>query len=502
LITDAGFAISEVDERYEKGAPKITGAGTYGLTPHHRTGTHLSVASEPIGRAPYSIGGTPMSGVGKHSFVVSAVVAGLAGLFVLAGSGSAAAAGPPPGVTNDSIKIGFISSKTGVAAATSGDSDVGCQARVGRENAAGGVNGRKIEVEYVDDASSGQNLTAAQDLVLNKHVYMVINDSAFAFLTYRWLLDHDVPLIGGGFDGNYYGAPGNEKVIDAFGNSPPVSGIQTTIMPKMMKALGATKVAALGYGVSPSSTAAVKSFMQYGVPALGLKPVYTNTSVDFGSTDVSSLVLGIKNSGADAAWYAMNANTNLAIAQGLVQNNVKMKAEFMATGYGQQLLDQPVSRTLGPEIVFTTGWAPVEIKSKATKRFQADLDKYAGFSGVPDFGVYTGYIDCDLAILGLKQQGDNLDPNTYADDLRKVDTFNPGGGLGCADASLSIETYGKARLDGSGPTPCSWALQVKNGKFVVFKPKNSKTPYWTGKLIPKSIPPEYVETTPTSSTAK
>jgi branched-chain amino acid transport system substrate-binding protein len=249
---------------------------------------------------------------------------------MLAGVGGAASAGPVEGVTADSVKIGFIYSKTGVASATSGDSDVGCKARVGRQNAAGGVNGRKIDVTYSDDASSADNLTKAQSLVQNEHVYMVINDSAFAFLTYRWLLDHNVPLIGGGFDGNYYGAPGNEKVISAFGNSPPISGIQTDLTPKLMKALGASKVAALGYGVSPSSSAAVKSFMQYAVPAGGLEPVYTNTSVDFGSTDVSPLVLGIKNAGANAAFYAMNANTNLAIAQGLVQNNVDIKAQVMS----------------------------------------------------------------------------------------------------------------------------------------------------------------------------
>ena len=45
---------------------------------------------------------------------------------------------------------------------------------------------------------------AQQDLVQNDHVYLVVNDSAIAYLSYRWLLDHDVPLIGGGFDGNYY----------------------------------------------------------------------------------------------------------------------------------------------------------------------------------------------------------------------------------------------------------------------------------------------------------
>jgi len=181
------------------------------------------------------------------------------------------------------------------------------------------------------------------------------NDSAFAFLSYRWLLDHDVPLIGGGFDGNYYGAPGNEKVISAFGNSPPISGIQTTLTPKIMKSLGASKVAAIGYGVSPSSSAAVKTLQEYAVPALGLEPVYTNTSVDFGTSDVGPLVLGMKNAGADAGWYAMDLSTNLALAQGLIQNGVKMKAQLMATGYGHELLDQPVSKTLGPDIVFTTG---------------------------------------------------------------------------------------------------------------------------------------------------
>ena len=51
----------------------------------------------------------------------------------------------------------------------------------------------------------------------------------------------------------------------------------------------------------------------------------------------------MKNSGADAAYYAMNLNTNLAIAQALVQNGVKMKAENMATGYGQPLLDEPLA---------------------------------------------------------------------------------------------------------------------------------------------------------------
>jgi branched-chain amino acid transport system substrate-binding protein len=427
-----------------------------------------------------------------------AVMGGVALSLSAMGVSGAATSEPAPGVTPTSVKIGFITSKTGPAASTSGNSDAGCKARVGRANAAGGVNGRKVHVVYEDDQTAA-NLPQAQTLVQNDHVYLVINDSALAFLSYRWLLDHDVPLIGGGFDGNYYGAPGNEKVISAFGNAPPVAGIQTTLTPKIMKALGATKVAALGYGSSPSSVTNVKSFMQYAVPALDLEPVYTNTSIEFGTADVGPLALGIKNASADGAYYAMDLSTNLALAQALQQNGVEMKAEFMATGYGQSLLDQPASKSLGPEIVLGSIWAPVEIKSAATKRFQADLKRYAGYTGVPDFGVYTGYITCDLAILGLQQQGDNLDQTTFSDDLRSVGQFNPGGGLGCRDANLSLATYGKAvATSGKEQRACQWALQVKDGKFVVLKPPGAKTSYWTGDLVPESLPPEYVVTTTTA----
>ena len=153
------------------------------------------------------------------------MLAALIGVFAVSGVSGAATAGTSQGVTDNSVKIGFIYSKTGVASATSGDSDIGCKARVGRENAAGGVNGRKIDVSYVDDQSSGANKTGAQDLVQNQHVFMVINDSAFAFQTYQFLLDSGVPLIGGGYDGTYYGRPGNEKIISGFGNAAPVVGV-------------------------------------------------------------------------------------------------------------------------------------------------------------------------------------------------------------------------------------------------------------------------------------
>ena len=421
----------------------------------------------------------------RRRVLSSVVFVGLVGALATTGlHGAGAAAANEEGVTDNSIKIGHIFSKTGVAGSTFLNADKGCQARIDRENAKGGVNGRKIDVEQVDDQSGGANKTVAQDLVQNKHVFMIVNDSSFVGLagTYRWLLDNNVPMVNGGFDGTYYGLPGNENVISALGNVVAAEGVTSDGIPKLMKAMGAKKVAAVGYGISSSSTAAAENFMKYAVPAVGLKPVYTNTTIDFGSTDVSPAVLGIKNAGADALYLPLVASSNIAFVQGLIQNGVKMKSVVLATGYGQPLLDAPVSKTFGPDVIMAAGFAPVELKTKATKQFQADLKKYADYTGVPDFGMYTGYITCDLAILGLKNAGDPPVRANFAPNLRKLKTYDAAG-LACSPIDISLETYGQAPKTG-----CAYYTKIKDGKFVLFPPpgKSAKTP-WTSKLIEASI---------------
>jgi branched-chain amino acid transport system substrate-binding protein len=399
--------------------------------------------------------------------------------------GAGAATSTDEGVSDKSVTIGYVTSQTGIAGSTFQNADKGCKARIARENAAGGVNGRTINVEYKDD-QSGANQTAVQDLVQNKHVFMVVNNSPFANTGYRFLLENGVPMIGGGYDGVYYGDPGNEDIISAGGNVVNVNGVSYDLLPKVMKMMGAKRVAALAYGISASSTAAAENLIKLAVPKVGLQKGYLNTTVDFGTTDVGPLVLGIKNDGSDAVYLPMVANSNLAVVQGLQQNGVKMKSEILATGYGQDFLDQPVSKTFGPEVVLQTGLAPVELKTKATKRFQADLKKYADFTDIPDFGIYTGYTACDLAIIGLKNAGNPPTRAAFSPNLRKVGSYD-GAGLSCQPIDISAATFGKA-----APTNCGWFVQIKDGKFVPF-PANGKPV--KGTLIESST----VATTTTSA---
>jgi len=407
------------------------------------------------------------------------VVALAAGMTVatagLLSASAAAQSSDSTGVTDKQVTLGYITSETGVAASVLANADKSCKARVDAENAKGGVNGRKIKLETIDDTSSGANLTAAQDLVQNRNAFAVTDNSAFAFLSWRYLKDQGVPMIGAGFDGSYYYQQGNENIISPLGDGTPVPGLAYDTATKVMKQMGAKKVAAVGYGASPSSSESAKATETFGAKAQGLEGVYLNNSVDFGSTDVGPIVLGIKNSGADGLYLPLDSNTNFAIVQGLQQNGVKMKANVLATGYSQDLLNQPIAKTITPNDVMFTGYRPIELGGKAVKQFLANMKKYGGLTGIPNYGGYTGYIACDLAIVGLKNAGKNLTRQGFVDAIRKTNGgIYDSAGLTCKPTNLSYENFGKI-----SPTSCTWFVSLQNGKFKVL---NGGKPV-TGKLV-------------------
>lgn len=400
--------------------------------------------------------------------VGSGVVAAMATVGLVSASGAAVPAADP-GVTAKAVKIGYIYPATGAAASISQNGLEAFQARIDRENAAGGVNGRKIEVVAKDDASSGQNVQVTHDLVENENVFAVVDQSPFAFLSYRYLLENGVPMVGNGVDGTYYQQKGNEAILSSGGNGTPFGDITYDGPARIMKLAGAEKVGVLAYGAASSSVAAAKALTTYAAPAVGLDPVYTNTSIDFGASDVGAPVLGLKNAGADGVYLPMAAATNVAVAQGLQQNGVPMKAVLMGTGYGQDLLDSSAGKSLPDSTIFLAAFKPVELKDAATKRFQADLKKYADVSGVPDYGMYTGYVLADYTIAAMKKAGKDLTRQGFIDGGHAIGQYDAAG-LGCAPVDVSVEGRGKV------PTSsCGYALKLVDDKFVLFPSKKPIT---------------------------
>src|SRR5271157_2221269 len=91
---------------------------------------------------------------GRAAMVAGTLAAVLAwGTTVPVGASSGLTASAP-GVTPTTITIGFPLPETGVASSTFVDAPIGADARVAYQNAHGGVDGRKIVLDTVDDQSN------------------------------------------------------------------------------------------------------------------------------------------------------------------------------------------------------------------------------------------------------------------------------------------------------------------------------------------------------------
>jgi hypothetical protein len=132
----------------------------------------------------------------------------------------------------------------------------------------------------------------------------------------------------------------------------------------------------------------------------------------------------------------------------------------LMTGYGQSLLDSPAAKNLPSGVYFMQTYKPVEVNDKATKQFQTDRKK-AGLTGVPDYGQYTGYITCDLAITALEQMGKNVTREDFATKFREMGEYDAAG-LNCRPYPVDLDSFGRYPETG-----CIYGTQVKNGKFVV-----------------------------------
>lgn len=386
-------------------------------------------------------------------------------------SGNTASA---PGVSASAIKIGVITSSTGAASSEYINLPRAVKARFDAINAAGGVDGRQVSVDTCDDTSSPLGFkTCAQELV-SKGVFGIIAESAFTFGGFQYMQQQGIPVTGGAFDGPEWGIQPNTNMFTFTGSLDPHDP-QYTQPAQLMKENGVTTIATFGYGVSPSSSDAAKGFA-FSAQQGGLKVGYLNTSLPFGTVNVTALALAMKQKGVNGVYMAMDANTNFAILTGAKQAGISLKVAISATGYGQPLLDDSSALQTGQGTYFPPVAAPVELHTPATLAMQAAFAKYASFTGVPDFQWYEGWLSADLMIKGLQVGGQNPTRKSFIDNLHQVTSY-AGGGLLAQPVSFASANFGKAPQQ-----LCGWYAILQGSKFVIA---NNGQPV-CGTLLPNS----------------
>jgi branched-chain amino acid transport system substrate-binding protein len=386
-----------------------------------------------------------------------------------AASGGGSNTASAPGVTPTTVKIGYITSETGVSSSGFSDGFGAAEARIDVINAAGGINGRKIQLVAEDDQSSPTGDAAAAQLLVSKGVFGVIDYSAFTFGGAPVLQKAGVPVTGYEFDGPEWG---EQPYSNMFSFQPtdttPYGGklYYYDNSGKFLDEIGGTKQAGFAYGISPSSQASIK-VLAAGNAQYGGTSCIQNLSVPFGGVDFTADVLQIKQDGCNAIAGSFVDSSDEAMATALqqagLQNSVK---ELYFTGYDSNSLASTAIKSAFNGAYFESTLL-YDGSNPAVTKMLANLAQYdPGFKTgeLPDFGTWGSYVAADLMVQGLELAGQNPTRASFETNLRNYTSYNAGGILPSIVPFGANGTFGTVAM--LPQQVCTNFAELKNGVFV------------------------------------
>jgi branched-chain amino acid transport system substrate-binding protein len=366
-----------------------------------------------------------------------------------AGSSSGTAAGSSSG--GKTISIGVLTDLTGPASNTERFTPQGIDAGV----AFAASEGYNIKVYTVDGATSPtQVLNGAKQLVEQDHVFAVIGLSSLLFAAAPYLQSKGVPVIGGDYDGTEWLTTPSMFSVFPYEDFTSVA----TSIGEIVKMLGGTNLATIGYSISPSSADTAKS---YGISAqdAGLKAGYVNANVPFGSTNVAPMVLAMKSAGIDSFYPVTTPNTALAAIVGLRQEGVDLKVPFLAETEGDLLAGGSASLQQSNGVYLTTLYEPPQLNTAATKEIASYMNSAAHVTTPPTLNEYMAYLSIDALVDGLKKAGAHPTQASFIQAMEGITDYT---GQGLLGSPISFAAAGRG-----DSAPCTYVVQWNGTGFQI-----------------------------------
>ncbi|NUU24473.1 MAG: ABC transporter substrate-binding protein [Streptomycetaceae bacterium] len=346
-------------------------------------------------------------------------------------------AGKAPGVTDTTIKVGGVNTKTTTFGFSQAGVDIGFKARIERANAEGGVNGRTIKFVGIEDDNGDQakSLAATRKLVEQEQVFAVAPVESIAFGGGGFLKQNNVPYLGWGYLPDFCDNP------IAFGFNgclapKPGSGATAGTAPynALDQALGGAqgKTVAIIGADDPAS----KAVIELGRTS-ATKQGFTVTLADASlpqqqvPTDWSPYVrkiLGSNNGKAPDVVVSMtNAPFNTGLFSALKASGYKGTL-MESISYRDSLLQNPQTRDAYQGVLISAQIEPLLAVTMGARQMKADLEKVAG----PDFAwtqdMAIGYATADVFLAILKAAGRDLTRDGFVKAAQGLRIESPIGG--------------------------------------------------------------------------
>jgi len=360
--------------------------------------------------------------------LVAATAALLSGL-VVADAPAGAATSSAPGVTSDSVNVGAISTLSGPLASNFGGLTPGIQAYFDMVNAKGGVNGRKLNLEWnLDDTGSPSAFTSlAHTLVDQDHAFAVF--SSTYWFTPGFLAQTGTPTYGYDTSANWSG-PDN---LYAAGGSVQCDPCGTPGYLHLARQLKTKSAAILAYNVSSSKNACsdAASLFRRG----GVNVSYTDYAVPIDG-NITPDIQRMQKAGADFVLSCMDVNENITMARAIQQYGLKMN-QLWLNGNDQSVLNQ--YSNLMQNVYFLIANVPIYSPTKYYPGLAAYLSAMKKYepAHVGEALAVQGWESAALFAAGVRAAGNNLTQQRVIQLTNQLSAFNAEGMSAVTDWQVS-----------------------------------------------------------------
>jgi branched-chain amino acid transport system substrate-binding protein len=360
----------------------------------------------------------------------------------------ASAAAAAPALAQD-LKIPSIIELSGAGATVGNNWKNGSSLAADEINAAGGILGRKIVLEFVDTGSDPGKARAAIQRALDQKPVVIFGPiySGSISATLKLTNEAEVPQIMGGEAANLTAQGSKYLFRTSFGQNVSMPKIANYLRDEVKVKSVAIVYVNNDFGRG-GRNAIIKEFETRNIK------VAADLSTESGQADFAADVIKVKGSGADAVFVYLNEEESARFLREAKKQGLDKPLVGETTLLGQKVIDLAGDAANGVRgHVGLTVDAPIPAMQEFGRKFQAK------FNYKPDHNGVKGYI-APYMVKAAAEKAGKLDPKAIAAALRGL-TITPAKVPG-----ILIE----ATWDDTGEIDrVSFLAEVKDGKQIITK---------------------------------
>ncbi|WP_241840013.1 ABC transporter substrate-binding protein [Frankia sp. CcI49] len=375
-------------------------------------------------------------------------------------------------MTSTEIAIGAVLSDTGVVAGPTEGFRAGIDARLALQNKdEGGVYGRQISYEWLDDGSKlNLNRVASEKFVNDGKVFGLIEPPITSSDSIPLLSQKGIPVTGLG------GTPYWSDASNMFSWYYVGNGSSTT-WGEYIRSMGGTRLALITSSLK-TALAGVNRQLLASLKASGVEIVKI-IDLDNSLHNYRALAEQIKAADVDAIAGVLLPEVATQLLPELRQIGIglggNLKVVLSAAGYDLDQLGSGAQALVG--VSLATGFKPFELNTPGQVRFSKAMVDYSPEvrSTAEDSAIY-GWLAADLFIRGLEVAGPCPTRQSFITNLRRVTDYD-GAGL-TPDDRINLSTNYRET------STCHQFVQISPDASR-FAPMNEGRPYCGTAISPQ-----------------